>query len=69
MTDQTNPSGGGSYVREKDGSLRLVEAPTSTEPPVEAQPKTAVEAPVEGPVKAPVNAPASAPSKPARKEA
>lgn len=44
MTDQTLPSGGGAYVREKDGTLRRIE-----EAPAEAG-----EAPVEAPVKAPV---------------
>jgi hypothetical protein len=51
MTQQTTPSGGGSYIREKDGSLRLVEEPTSAEPQPEA---AAVEGPVEGPVKPPL---------------
>lgn len=53
MTNQEMPSGGGAYIREKDGTLRRLddEAPAS-------------DAPLEAPVEAPVNATA----KPTRKE-
>lgn len=44
MTNETLPSGGGAYVREKDGTLRRIEEPTAPS----AEP---VEAPVEGGVK------------------
>jgi hypothetical protein len=60
MTHPT-PNGGGSYVREKDGSLRLVEEPTAFEPKPQAAVEAAAESPVEEPVKTPV--------KPTRKEA
>jgi hypothetical protein len=59
MTDQTLPaenlpSGGGSYIREKDGSLTMVEPPTAegyrlavraaaAEAPVEAQVEASVQ--------------------------
>lgn len=46
MTNQTLPSGGGAYVREKDGTLRRIEEPMAPS----AEP---VEPPVEGVVKAP----------------
>lgn len=47
MTDQTLPAAGGSYVRQKDGSLRLEEA---------AAPEAVVEGPVEAPVERAVKA-------------
>ena len=47
MTDQTlpaeMPSGGGSYIRQKDGSLTRDEAPSAPE----ATPETPVETPIE----------------------
>jgi hypothetical protein len=61
MTRETLPQGGGSYIREKDGTLRLVEEPTVADPALIARPAEAVEAPVEEAVKAPL--------KPSRKEA
>jgi len=71
MTNETLPeelpSGGGSYIREKDGSLTLVEAPTADGYRLAvraAASETPVEAPVEeGPApafksrRAPVTAP------------
>ena len=51
MTDQTLPSGGGAYVREKDGSLTLVEAPTAEGYRLAA--RAAAETPVEAPIEAP----------------
>lgn len=50
MTDQL-PSGGGSYIRLPDGTLKLEEAPTALEAPPEAPVKEAVQAPVKRPVK------------------
>lgn len=47
----TLPSGGGAWVRETDGSLRLDEPPTAREPGPEAVPGTPVETPVQPPVK------------------
>jgi|GEM_PF-5907155 len=47
MSDQTLPSGGGSYIREKDGTLRP-EAPAA-----EAGLATGLEAPVEEAVERP----------------
>jgi anti-sigma factor RsiW len=58
MTDQTLPAAGGSYIRNADGSLTLVEAPTADgyrlaaraaamEAAPEGTPETAVQAPVE----------------------
>lgn len=61
MTEPTLPSSGGAWLREKDGTLRLVEEPTVYEGPA----PEAVEAAVEGTVEEPVKAPA----KPTRKEA
>lgn len=46
MTDLTLPSGGGSYIRQKDGSLVLDEAPTARE--------AEAETPIEGTVQTPV---------------
>lgn len=46
MTDQL-PSSGGSYIRLPDGTLKLDEAPTALEIPVEE----AVQAPFKRPVK------------------
>jgi hypothetical protein len=54
MTDQTLPAAGGSYIREKDGSLTLVEPSTAEgyRLAVRAAAEAAPEAPVEGPVEA-----------------
>jgi hypothetical protein len=57
MTDHTLPASGGAYIREKDGTLRLVEEPT------------AMEAPVQAPLEDPVKAAATPTFKSSRKEA
>ncbi|MCU0826654.1 MAG: hypothetical protein MUE52_04450 [Tabrizicola sp.] len=54
MTNQTLPQGGGSYIRDKDGTLRLVEEPTVADPAEIARRAEAGEAPVEEAVKPPV---------------
>ena len=46
MTDQTLPASGGAYVREKDGTLRLVEEPTAMEPTATSVAEPPVEAAV-----------------------
>lgn len=54
MTDHPLPSGGGAFVREKDGTLRRVEedpAPEAIEAPVETPVEEAVKAPAKRPVK------------------
>ena len=43
MTDHDMPSGGGSYIRQKDGSLTLQEPPTALEATVEEPVQTPVE--------------------------
>lgn len=48
MTEQTLPSAGGAWIRQKDGSLTLDEAPTALEPARDAGPATAFDAPIEG---------------------
>jgi hypothetical protein len=58
MTDPTLPAAGGSYIRNADGSLTLVEPPTAdgyrlaariaaTDAGPETAPETAIQAPVE----------------------
>jgi hypothetical protein len=52
MTHETLPTSGGAYIRNPDGSLTLVEAPTADgyRLAVRAAAETPVEAPVEAPV-------------------
>lgn len=58
MTSHPLPSGGGAFIREKDGTLRRVE-----EDPAPEVVQAAVEAPVETPVEEAVKAPAKRPAK------
>lgn len=51
MSDQTLPSGGGAFIREKDGTLRPEAAAPEADAPVEARIEEAVERPAKHTVK------------------